>query len=388
MSLSAIRTYYSTFFHFYCGGKISNMKKLTKERLRTVVWIWSLVQNVLIWDQPHYRHPSFSIDAQTNLRNVSIPYMWFTLKWFCFHKVCLIFFLLIVYPYICFCAAIQACFLKYKKGHKWSLSTEFSIQLLRPEDWFSYWRLNCVLTSWVWLKTKTKDVELEHKMKFIQKCQVEDLPVTPTFNFDVVTKHVNEEGGLGVYSYSNVENGGEYIVQPRFKNSDEIAELLPADAPLCTFRVCTISNVASKKASLICVVFRAGRRKAETDHSCVLCPVNPNTGELQRGTYQWCRDNEEIHHPDTGKRLEGEKISHVKGMCDLCIKAHEKLCPDVPVVGWDITNTLNHGVLFLEANLSANLHKGNFDRSKYFSQVYENIKFIETELERKGNVTI
>ena len=35
-----------------------------------------------------------------------------------------------------------------------SLSTAYRRHLFFPDDWLSYWRLNCALASWYWLVTR------------------------------------------------------------------------------------------------------------------------------------------------------------------------------------------------------------------------------------------
>ena len=42
--------------------------------------------------------------------------------------------------------------------------------LLFPDDWFSYWRLNCAIASYYWLVTKEKGYDLENKWTFLQQC--------------------------------------------------------------------------------------------------------------------------------------------------------------------------------------------------------------------------
>ena len=49
-------------------------------------------------------------------------------------------------------------------------------------------------------------------------------------------------------------------------------------------------------------------------------------------------------------------------MCRLCVEMHKALAPNIPIAGWDITEIEDGSLVFLETNLSANLHKGHFDR--------------------------
>ena len=56
------------------------------------------------------------------------------------------------------------------------------------------------------------------------------------------------------------------------------------------------------------------------------------------------------------------EIDSVPDMCKLCVDMHKALAPHVPIAGWDITELDDGSLVFLETNLSANLHKGYFDR--------------------------
>ena len=55
----------------------------------------------------------------------------------------------------------------------------FASALLQPRDWFSYWRLNCVLASYHALKTSDGGYALEDKLTFLQACAREGVAVSP-----------------------------------------------------------------------------------------------------------------------------------------------------------------------------------------------------------------
>ena len=59
-------------------------------------------------------------------------------------------------------------------------------------------------------------------------------------------------------------------------------------------------------------------------------------------------------------------------------KAHARMCPRVPLVGWDVALT-NEGLCLLEANLSCNFFRATFDWQGYFSFVEECINHLERE---------
>jgi hypothetical protein len=55
-------------------------------------------------------------------------------------------------------------------------------------------------------------------------------------------------------------------------------------------------------------------------------------------------------------------------MMALVEDAHLKMCPNVPLVGWDVAFT-NKGMLLLEGNFSCNFFRGSFDKETYFEFV-------------------
>jgi len=198
--------------------------------------------------------------------------------------------------------------------------------------------------------------------------------VTPWYDHkSIIVKHINEEGGLGVLKFDNAQNEGDWIIQPTLTNSKQIKRLLPKNAPFSTFRICTGFNPQTKETYTLCAVFRAGRKGATTDHSCILFDTDMKTGVINPGTLQWKRVEDILEHPDTGMKIAGQRIEKVPEMCRLCTELHEALVPNIPIAGWDITELDDGTLCFLETNLSANLHKGNFDREKYFQLVKANI---------------
>ena len=107
-------------------------------------------------------------------------------------------------------------------------------------------------------------------------------------------------------------------------------------------------------------------------------------GEIKKGTtnshwYQlglskvmttpWVSEHNVTHHPDTGTQITGVIIQEMKEMMDFVRRAHLQLIPHVPLCGWDVAFTENHGILLLEGNLSCNFFRGEFDQSQYFQFV-------------------
>ena len=64
--------------------------------------------------------------------------------------------------------------------------------------------------------------ECEDKWTFLRKGEELGLPVTPSLTAsELVIKHTNEEGGMGIFFYKNVRAGGDWIVQERLHNGIE-----------------------------------------------------------------------------------------------------------------------------------------------------------------------
>jgi len=255
------------------------------------------------------------------------------------------------------------------------------------------------------------------------------LPPSPWLKLPtkLICKHRNEEGGLGFASYSNAAVGGDWLLQPALQNAREIARLLPADAPLSTLRLVSASRHTLRQAapemegspevapevspemapnggagagagaapsdvSVLSACWRAGRAGAMTDHSSIVFDVDLPSGRLKRGTsnahwYQlgptkawrcpWRSEGHtEAHHPDTNARIEGELLPDMGAILRLVRDAHARMCPAVPLVGWDVALT-TEGTCLLEANLSCNFFRASFDKQAYFGFVEETISHLE-----------
>ena len=82
-------------------------------------------------------------------------------------------------------------------------------------------------------------------------------------------------------------------------------------------------------------------------------------------------------HPDSGTPISGEKIPDMEAVRELVRKAHLKLCPGVPLVGWDVAITEEAGICLLEANLSCNFFRASFDEAAYYAFVEDCFLHIE-----------
>ena len=77
-------------------------------------------------------------------------------------------------------------------------------------------------------------------------------------------------------------------------------------------------------------------------------------------------EHSETRHPDTGAQITGVTVPKITEMMDFVRDAHLRMMPHVPLSGWDVAMTQNHGMLLLEANLSCNFFRGDFDQTEYF----------------------
>jgi|ERR1712086_83234 len=398
--------FYLTCGYFLLGGSFQGCPFL-KESPQAQAQLYSLCTVLWMWDRPHYRTGSYRDDMLTNLRNVAVPGTGIPLSLVAWSKAIGVLFLIIVYPIIAVVAGLR------KGGLSVQNATQcYSEQLLCPQDWFSFWRLNCVVASYHAVVNQPKGFDMEDKWTFLVEAKKADIPVSPWLeDHTLVIKDKNEEGGMGIHFYKNAIHGGDWIIQKRLSNDDFVQSLLPEQCPLSTIRVITSSRgglrqgMSGKSAPLpgspqledvtaLSCVFRAGREHALTDHSSILFDVDLETGTILKGTtnmhwYQlgldklattpWiCLDHTITEHPDTGVRVTGAVIPNIEGVRKLCEEAHYRLLPDVPLAGWDVALTKEAGMCLLETNLSCNFFRGTFDQTKYFQFVHEYFCFLDT----------
>lgn len=128
-------------------------------------------------------------------------------------------------------------------------------------------------------------------------------------------------------------------------------------------------------------VFRAGRQGAATDHSSILYDVDQTSGTMQGGTTnahwyqlglhkdiaQYKAAPSYSEHPDSKVTLTGQRFADIDAIKQLVRSAHSKMLPDVPLAGWDVALTKEHGMCLLEVNISCNFFNGSFDRQAYFA---------------------
>jgi len=377
----------------YLRADTSDSKEdlLFKQHAR--IHLFCLASAFYLYDKPHYRKPSFGDDLVDNFRNVAVPGTGLPLSMFVRSKLIALGFVLSVSPFYSLVASFH---LWFRTGMKSSISKEYATRLLAPNDWFSYWRLNCRVAG---LHALLNDIpigyDMENKWTFLKEGRDRGVPISPFLDTPaIVVKHRNEEGGLGIFFYKNATDGGDWIIQERIENSEWVSSLLPSNAPLSTFRIITQSRASidiNQTAKLeditaLSCVFRAGRKNAATDHDSILFNVDVSTGLIKGGTTNahWYKlglhnvlpgrcnwrsfHGEYDTHPDVeGLEVKGKVIPDMKGIRHLVEESHLKLCPDVPFVGWDVvlSNDPKLPICLLEVNLSCNFFRGSFDEKIY-----------------------
>lgn len=398
--------FYCTLIFFICGGSFKNCPFFL-ESPQAKVQLFSLYVVLWMWNCPHYRCGTFQEDMLANLRNVAIPGTGVALSLVVSSRFIAILFLCIGYPIVCMFAGIVKGRFDIQR-----VTQCYSEQLLCPQDWFSYWRLNCVLASFHAMVNKAKGFAQEDKWTFLTSAKEAGLPISPWLDCEsIVVKNKNEEGGMGIHFYQNAAHGGNWIIQTRLTNDAFVRSLLPVKCPLSTLRVITASRGGLRQGSTsgpmaplvgaplradvtsLSCVFRAGRAHALTDHNSILFDVDMQTGEILKGTsnmhwYQiglhknaatpWiCLDHTITAHPDTGKQVTGHIIPNIDAIRQLCEDAHFRLMPDVPLGGWDVALTEEAGICLLEVNISCNFFRGTFNQRAYFDFASQYFTFID-----------
>ena len=288
-AISFLIDYYRSFYYFIVKkGYFENLRYF-KGNNQAQCHLYSLSLIFFLWDKPHYRSGTFQNDMLKNLRNVAIPGTGIPLSIFAKSKVLAYWMILIGYPMTACISALYA-----SKRNFATFCVLFCEQLVQPQDWFSFWRLNCRLVTAHSYLTKGRwkyEYDLEDKWAFLLEAEKKQIAVTPVMTIgNVVCKHRNEEGGLGYQSFRNATIGGDWIIQQQLSNGPFLQKMLPIDAPLSTFRIISSSrggmnkmdenNIDYEDITALSCVWRAGRSKAITDHSAIMFNVDPVTGKV------------------------------------------------------------------------------------------------------------
>jgi len=380
-------------------GEKQNPAEMTSAdelHLFTAVWLHTLGLNFVLWDKPHYRADSLRHDLVENFSNIAFPGTGIPMSWLCCCRHSALFYLMFWHPLVVFGAAM-AIFHSTEHRDARSFDAIFEEHLLAPKHWFALWRINSTLVAahheaHADTPAIQNEYRYENKWDFVELAlKQEKLPasevtfkVSPVMTTvaEIVCKHKNIEGGMGIHMYKSATHGGDWILQERLYNCDELEKLLPDTAPLSTFRVITMVDPTAENSEsqhvAMTFVWRAGRAGKNTDHSSVLFAVDPDTLEIKDGKAfsNWygvgkCGLSNLVSkkgittHPDTGLKLSGVVLECARSAVDNCRNAHKRLMPNVPAIGWDVAVAKDHGSCLLEANLSCNFFGGIYDRQRY-----------------------
>jgi hypothetical protein len=383
-------------FHSKQNQKEMTMTDEEEQNLFKAVWLHTLALNMQLWSKPHYRADSLRQDLVDNFSNIAFPGTGISMSWVCCSKTVAILYLLACHPWVILAASL---FISRSSLHRRgrSFGEIFEEELLAPKHWFALWRINSTLVAAhhnanAHAPKVQSEYRYENKWDFLELALQQSEKASAAVKFKVtpiitrvaemVCKHKNIEGGMGIHMFKNAVHGGDWILQERLYNCEELQAVLPSDAPLSTFRVITMvdptAETVESSHTAMTFVFRAGRSGKDTDHSSILFAVDPETLEIQDGKMfsNWYQvgkvgssnllSKQEIQvHPDTKEKLTGKELKCANDAVQMCVEAHRGLMPNVPTIGWDVAVADGHGAVLLEANLSCNFFGGVYDRQKY-----------------------
>jgi len=377
LALKDLYAYYATlYFYLVTGGKYGDAGHFRK-RLHAHVYVFSLALSMKMWSDKHYRSPTYQTDLLQNLQNVAIPGTGVPLSFFVRNRPFALTFLLILNPIICLLGAMFV-----RKGQSPKMASRFRHLLVEPDNWFALWQMNSRLIAWHSHVTQSRCYDVEDKWTFLTRAKRQKVSVTPWYAAPkLCLKHRNIEGGMGIEFYKNVTHGGDWIIQDALTNNAFMSDLLPESAPLSTFRIVTASRQTGAPGykAMSCVL-RAGRAGALTDHKAIFYNVDLKTGVIGVGStnshwyklgrkgfmdFSWTSYPQYYTHPDTDLAVSGRRVPDFDDLVAVATHAHKKLCSEVPLVGWDVALTAEHGVCILEANLSCNFFCGELDKGNY-----------------------
>ncbi len=377
---STIYYYYKYLFYFILNNKkIDECKFLSNKKNDILTHIYCLSLNYKLWNTIHYRNTSFKKDIKDNLSNICIPSTGICLSILVCNKYIYLFSLLVINPLICFVYSILMLIFRFKNPN-----IIFKKNLLYPDSWFWIWRKNCTLVQYHYHKTNSKNYEFENKKKFLEKVDMLNFPITPYVKNDFILKNINIEGGMGIHTYRNAFQNGDWIIQPKLNNNNFLKKILPNDSPLSTIRIVTCFDNCDYKS--LSAVLRAGFSNEKTDHKSILFNINLKTGVIEYGKKNdnWykigfknlCNSNNILKniyfkkHTETNKLVTTKEIPDFLKITNICEQVHKKLLPDIPIAGWDIALTEEIGICLVEVNLSCNLFCAEFDKKFYNKFLY------------------
>jgi hypothetical protein len=252
--------------------------------------------------------------------------------------------------------------------HGWSDYTEREARWSRPD--FSL----AMYHAWRYRHARDPYFLLDDKRHFLDVCAREGLPLPPTLRAEeavakggsYIVKDPQRDLGFGVTVLTAEElreagdEARDVIIQERLRNHPSLLRALPETAPLCSLRVITTLDPATREPRVSRCAIRIGRAGAVADNTAqggIWAQVDRETGEILPGVTKttfgtWVGD-EPVRfraHPDTKRSFAGLTVPWFEAGKRMALDAHAKLAPDAVSLGWDVALAAGEPV-FLEVNV-------------------------------------
>ena len=166
-------TYYRALWYYWVQGGSYAAFPFFPSCVRARIQIYQLALVPMMWSHPHYRSASLQQDLKDNLKNVALPGTGVPMSMFCVHWIVACIFIACGIPIICLYAALR------DHGCNAGVHVLYEQYLLRPDDWFSLWQLNCRMASVHSLVTQAPGYAMENKWTFLQDGVAKGVAVSP-----------------------------------------------------------------------------------------------------------------------------------------------------------------------------------------------------------------
>lgn len=142
----------------------------------------------------------------------------------------------------------------------------------------------------------------------------------------------------------------------------------------------SVSEVCLLKTSLFRFLYYIAAVFVNTvSHGSIIC-----TKKIKNKKQRSPAPSYDIHPDCPTLKLVGKKVPNIHESLRLCKEAHLKLCPNVPLAGWDVAliddEVAECKPVFLETNLSCNFFLGSFDKPSYYDFVEKFMTKLDSSL--------
>lgn len=201
-------------------------------------------------------------------------------------------------------------------------------------------------------------------------------------HFDkVIVKPLQGVGGAGIVtaevkSLSDIRrlydelHGKNYLVEEILTNQEDIRRINPSS--LNTIRVCTVCK--DGEFHVTGAALRMGQKGSSTDNFSsggLAAEIDCNTGTVCTRAVGWQRGSYYVH-PDSGQKIIGFKIPDWDKVCDLAIKAHQRIS-NLRYIGWDIAVCPDNKLCLIEANVHAGVDLQQYPSLKGKKHIYKEL---------------